>query len=798
MARAAREGSDFVRDRVRQRADARDLDLADIAVAHPQGRIAPRAHPARRARDDHVTRKQRQDRRTIGDQPRDRGDEQRHIGVLHHLPVQPRLQMQRRGIGDLVRGHHPGPEGAGAGKSLARHELMRVLLPVAHRGVVVAGIARDVIERLGLGDAPARLADDHRKLALVVELVAFERLHQRRAMADLAAGIAREEHRVRRLLAAGFLNVVVIVQTDADDLVGVRDHRVMGDGVEGIIGRLRGQRLGRGQIARGEEVAQRRRGEAAAEIDDAGLGDKAIARAAVFGEGTKFHGSDHLRFGKGDRVRQDRGDQRRKRLGGIGAAKRVAVGAQHRGTGAKPRKMLGGVAGLGRDQADAGRQGKAAGQIGLGHHHPLVTEDLVHPPPVGKPRLTEEPPGLRPDAKPRTDRRRDAFHPRRAVGRGQCRAQRRLGARGVDEAAKPHRGLDIFAGIGLALALVGIKQRLGRRARHLALTQKRELPVEVRDITGARAHPLPHEGRRLVAGIARQQQPPLAPVLGDERVEDVDRGALEHRLVGSEPVGEQFPHPLGAGDLGAVLARLHGDLPPPPHPRAAHIGRRPVGHAILDRVVAQLGLVGVQDYIDDQPAFVEAVILHPALDIAAHERTRPVTADDIFRRDMFDLAARHVLEADLDPLALILDEEGLAAGADGDARTRRHVLAQDPFQIGLVEAVIRTPALRPFALRPRPVEQQIALGRDEAHARVQRRERLDLLGDADPLEDPHHLGIEMHRARQVIGGALAFEHQNAQPALRQQMGERGARRPVTDDGNVIVLHQPLPCLASSP
>ena len=105
-----------------------------------------------------------------------------------------------------------------------------------------------------------------------------------------------------------------------------------------------------------------------------------------------------------------------------------------------------------------------------------------------------------------------------------------------------------------------------------------------------------------------------------------------------------------------------------------------------------------------------------------------------------------------------------------------------------MEAVVGAPALRPFALWARPIEKERAIGRNEAHAGMGVGERLEICGDADRLEDPHHFAIEMHRPRQVIGGGLALQDQRFQAAGAQQMGKGRAGRAVADNGDVEPLH----------
>ena len=85
-------------------------------------------------------------------------DELRHVEaeladalVLHDGAVQARRQRELARIGDLVRRHEPRAERAARVEVLARRELRRMPLEVAHAAVVEAAIARDVVERAFAG-----------------------------------------------------------------------------------------------------------------------------------------------------------------------------------------------------------------------------------------------------------------------------------------------------------------------------------------------------------------------------------------------------------------------------------------------------------------------------------------------------------------------------------------------------------------------------------------------------------------------------------------------------------------------
>ncbi len=136
--------------------------------------------------------------------------------------------MLVRQIADLVGGGQPRSESPRTRKVLARRELDVVPLPVAHGGLVEAGIARHVPDRLLGRDGAARPADDHRKLALIVQVGRDLRPDDRGSVRHQGIGEADENRRMVGLGPAGLLTVRLIVQADADDLARVGDHRQQG------------------------------------------------------------------------------------------------------------------------------------------------------------------------------------------------------------------------------------------------------------------------------------------------------------------------------------------------------------------------------------------------------------------------------------------------------------------------------------------------------------------------------------------------------------------------------------------
>ena len=312
-----------------------------------------------------------------------------------------------------------------------------------------------------------------------------------------------------------------------------------------------------------------------------------------------------------------------------------------------------------------------------------------------------------------------------------------------------------------ALGLVGVEQRVaGPPPEHAD-----ELPGEVGRVADARAHALAEEGRRLVRGVPGDQQRAVAPAPGDHRVEGVGRRALELGVLGGDPALEQLPDPRGGGHRLRVLAGQDRDLPAPAVARAAHVGRRAGRVAVLHAVVAEAGHRALEDRVHHQPALVEAEVVERRADEPAHQRARPVAAHHVARPAAQEPAGGEVLEAHGDAAVLgPVEREDLAARADRHARPPRDAGAEHALEVGLVEAVAGVPALRADLHRARPVEHQAALGVDEAHPGRDVRVGGDLLGQAGRLEDAHHLVVDGHGARQVVGRRLALQHQGGDAA----------------------------------
>ena len=105
----------------------------------------------------------------------------------------------------------------------------------------------------------------------------------------------------------------------------------------------------------------------------------------------------------------------------------------------------------------------------------------------------------------------------------------------ADVTADGHRHVDDLLDVGAALGLIAVQQRFFRAARE----RRADLQDQVLDVADAVTQSLPEERRGLVGGVAGQEDAPVPPLVGDERMESVDRRADDLDLVGPEPRLEQ-------------------------------------------------------------------------------------------------------------------------------------------------------------------------------------------------------------------------------------------------------------------
>ena len=212
-------------DRVRERADAVDLDRDLVAGLQQPLRVAEDADAGRRPGEDQVARLEGRRLRRVADDLVDPEDQVRRRRVLHDVAVQDRADPERVRIAD-VGGRDERADRAERVRRLAARPLAVAELEVARGDVVRDDVAGDRLERVLLRDALHGRADHDAELGLVVALRHERRDHDRIAGPDQRGRELREEERRRRELGSLLLRVILVVEPDADDLArGARSGR---------------------------------------------------------------------------------------------------------------------------------------------------------------------------------------------------------------------------------------------------------------------------------------------------------------------------------------------------------------------------------------------------------------------------------------------------------------------------------------------------------------------------------------------------------------------------------------------
>ncbi len=153
----------------------------------------------------------------IGDQCGDPENHPRGRAGLHPRAVQIERQIETLRVGDLIGGDQPGPQRSERIVALGLDPFARTAFLQTPLGDVVADrVARDIVQRVGLGDALRARADHHGKLDLVVHpLEALGRKHRIVWPRDARACLGEHDgHFGDR--HAGLLGMVPVVQADAE------------------------------------------------------------------------------------------------------------------------------------------------------------------------------------------------------------------------------------------------------------------------------------------------------------------------------------------------------------------------------------------------------------------------------------------------------------------------------------------------------------------------------------------------------------------------------------------------------
>lgn len=271
-------------DGIFEGAEGLDFDFDLVAVLEVDGGFACHADAGGRSGEDQIAGFQGHDAGEVGDDEVNGEDELRGAGILHGVAVESELDAEVVRVLDFIGGDEFGPEGGEGIEGFAGEPLLAGLveLPIARGDVMADGVAGDACEGMLLGDAACAFADDGDELGLVINLLAFRGELNGGAVADEGGGELGEEDGFLGDGHAGLGGVVLVVESEADDFLGVWDRWEEDSGFSGVGDVGLGSSCGPG----GAGECLRAEGEDLAEgCGEAGIGgveiDIAVGRASA-------------------------------------------------------------------------------------------------------------------------------------------------------------------------------------------------------------------------------------------------------------------------------------------------------------------------------------------------------------------------------------------------------------------------------------------------------------------------------------------------------------------------------------
>jgi hypothetical protein len=352
------------------------------------------------------------------------------------------------------------------------------------------------------------------------------------------------------------------------------------------------------------------------------------------------------------------------------------------------------------------------------------------------------------------------------------------GHRPADRDRLAHRG----PGVRAAFAVVAGEQVLPRLpGEHVG-----DLPGEVVGVAQPGRQALADERRGEVGGIAEEKDAPGLEAGGDPGAEGV-AGTADDFQAGQVAATGPGPQQPGEGvrrdQACFVLAVAQLELPAVLVPGYLHEGGGPGG--VTDLLHAVPGIqAGAGADVDDQPSFGEAEIVHGDADqfpygaagavAAQHCRPgeRPRNPGDTSMHP--DRCTGKRAEGAVQP-------EHLAPAAEADQRVLRDPGEQQLFQVGLVEHV----RLREAVLAGPPVAAELGHdpvpGIQQAQPAAGPGSGQESVADADPVQGPGELVVQVHRPREGMGFGVAFQDGDGDPEVGKQEGGGAADRADADD-----------------
>ena len=228
-------------------------------------------------------------------------------------------------------------------------------------------------------------------------------------------------------------------------------------------------------------------------------------------------------------------------------------------------------------------------------------------------------------------------------------------------------------------------------------------------------------------------------------------------------------------EVGGGLALEEAELPAVAGLADAHVRRGALGVAELVHAFPLVELDRAV-HVDHQPALLELEVLHRRADRRAHHAVGAVAAQDVGGQHGLVLAGEPVGEVHPDAALAVLGDVGdLDVAAQADRGLVLEVGAQQVLELGLVEHVgprVPVPAVvaGPVEHREHPV---VAV--DQLQPAGGPGDGGELLGDAEPHQDPVDLVVEVHRPRLGVDAVPAVQDEALDAVLAEQGGGGDAR-----------------------
>ncbi len=295
--------------------------------------------------------------------------------------------------------------------------------------------------------------------------------------------------------------------------------------------------------------------------------------------------------------------------------------------------------------------------------------------------------------------------------------------------------------------------------------------------------PCPNSGGAWWAASPARKMCAGAPPVGDTPAERVDRLAIGLELSDGQDAAAD---PLDGGRRDDLLRVVVGHE----HELHAHAGsgesepeRRTCVASELDHVGVVAGSV-CELAVDDEPLLVLTELLALDAERLPDARPRAVGCDRPASPDEL-LTAPVVGGRDLDAALDVLNLRDRDTASELDSGRAVDDRADERLDVGLVEADVVVPRLVAESIG-RGVDEYLIGLVDDLDVLHRDRDGRELLGDAEALQGPHRLAVEVDRTRGGPHLPVLLEADRDQPGLAEQRERGRSDRATSDDDDIDV------------